>query len=98
MRSSHDIPCLRPGKWLDCGLQPGQRPGAGLSVVILTNPSRCTTPPLPQKLFTPKALSFYNGEKGAPLYIAILGEVYDVTAGRKHYGMLWAGKGLTPST
>lgn len=39
-----------------------------------------------QKLFTPKALSFYNGEKGAPLYIAILGEVYDVTAGRKHYG------------
>ncbi|KAL6751547.1 cytochrome b5-like heme/steroid binding domain-containing protein [Haematococcus lacustris] len=41
-------------------------------------------PPL-KRLFTPETLALYNGV-GAPLYLGILGEVYDVTKGKTHYG------------
>ncbi|EDW82422.1 uncharacterized protein Dwil_GK25798 [Drosophila willistoni] len=37
-------------------------------------------------LFTPEQLATYNGENGAPIYLALLGEVFDVTRGAKHYG------------
>ena len=35
--------------------------------------------------FTPSGLSKYKGENGGPVYIAILGQVFDVTHGRRHY-------------
>jgi len=39
------------------------------------------------RVFTPEDLARADGaDPGAPLYLAILGEVYDVTAGRKYYG------------
>ncbi|XP_078403972.1 neuferricin isoform X1 [Cetorhinus maximus] len=41
----------------------------------------------PHQLFTKSELSRYNGEKGSPgLYLAILGQVFDVSRGKKHYG------------
>ena len=40
----------------------------------------------PERLFSREELSKYTGEKGGDVYIAILGRVYDVTRGRKHYG------------
>ena len=43
-----------------------------------------------QRLFTPEQLALYNGTKGAPMYLAILGEVYDVTKGAQYYGG-WCG-------
>jgi len=40
-----------------------------------------------ERLFTRSELSSYNGEKGSPgLYLSILGRVYDVEKGRRHYG------------
>ncbi|XP_067641377.1 neuferricin homolog [Eurosta solidaginis] len=41
---------------------------------------------LREKLFTRHELAQFNGENGAPLYLAILGRVFDVTKGSKHYG------------
>lgn len=38
------------------------------------------------KLFTKEELSKYRGKDGSPVYLAILGEVFDVSSGRKHYG------------
>lgn len=39
------------------------------------------------KLFTQEELSTFTGEKGSPgIYLAILGHVYDVQVGAKHYG------------
>lgn len=41
----------------------------------------------PNKIFTKNELAKYNGEKSSiGLYLAILGTVYDVEKGRKHYG------------
>lgn len=37
-------------------------------------------------LFTKAFLTEFNGEGGKPIYLAILGKVYDVTKGYKHYG------------
>lgn len=37
-------------------------------------------------LFTSKQLATYNGENGASIYLALLGTVFDVTRGLKHYG------------
>ncbi|XP_037938138.1 neuferricin homolog [Teleopsis dalmanni] len=39
-----------------------------------------------ETLFTKAELAKYNGENGAPLYLALLGDVFDVTKGLKHYG------------
>ncbi|XP_070210922.1 neuferricin-like [Littorina saxatilis] len=38
------------------------------------------------RVFTKKELSKYTGENGRPVYVAIVGQVYDVTRGQKHYG------------
>lgn len=40
----------------------------------------------PGTLFTPEQLATFNGEKGASIYLALLGTVFDVTRGLKHYG------------
>ncbi|EFJ48787.1 hypothetical protein VOLCADRAFT_90628 [Volvox carteri f. nagariensis] len=37
-------------------------------------------------LFDDETLALYNGKKNTPLYLAILGEVFDVTKGRRFYG------------
>lgn len=40
-----------------------------------------------EKVFTNKELSKFDGSKGSSgLYLALLGRVYDVEKGRKHYG------------
>lgn len=38
------------------------------------------------RLFTKQELAKYTGEDESNVYLAILGNVYDVTSGRKHYG------------
>lgn len=37
-------------------------------------------------LFTADELATFNGEEGRPLYLALLGSVFDVSRGIKHYG------------
>ena len=37
-------------------------------------------------ILTPQELSMYTGRRGSPIYISILGSVYDVSSGRKTYG------------
>lgn len=37
-------------------------------------------------VFTPDQLRQYDGTNGKPLYLALLGEVFDVSKGSKHYG------------
>jgi len=37
------------------------------------------------QLFTKEELSKFTGEENTRVYLAILGEVFDVTKGRKHY-------------
>ena len=45
------------------------------------------SPPPPPRVFSPEQLSTFTGRpKGTPIYLAIIGDVFDVTAGRKHYG------------
>lgn len=44
-------------------------------------PSDTTT-----KLFSSEELQKYNGIDNPELYLAILGNVFDVTKGKKHYG------------
>ncbi|KAH8276682.1 hypothetical protein KR044_008611 [Drosophila immigrans] len=39
-----------------------------------------------QLLLTPEQLATYNGEDGRPIYLALLGDVFDVSRGVKHYG------------
>jgi predicted heme/steroid binding protein len=43
------------------------------------------------RTFTPSELSQYDGRDGGPIYLAILGDVFDVTAGRKYYGQQGGG-------
>ncbi|KAK3905654.1 cytochrome b5-like heme/steroid binding domain-containing protein [Staphylotrichum tortipilum] len=38
------------------------------------------------RTFTPRTLLPYNGENGAPVYLAARGRVFDVTRGRNFYG------------
>lgn len=43
--------------------------------------------PAPVRMLTEDELSLYNGgENSKGLYLAILGQVFDVEKGRKHYG------------
>lgn len=51
------------------------------------------------RYFTLEQLAFYNGENGAPAYVAVNGTVYDVTdipawRGNNHFGIR-PGKDLT---
>lgn len=43
-------------------------------------------PPKVYRVFTPTTLQSYNGQNGAPVYLAVKGKVYDVTSGRNFYG------------
>ncbi|XP_071904353.1 membrane-associated progesterone-binding protein 4-like isoform X2 [Coffea arabica] len=44
-------------------------------------------PPLQPRLFSAEELSFYNGsDPHLPIYLAIVGSVFDVTKGKSHYG------------
>lgn len=52
------------------------------------------------RYFTLDELAAYNGQNGAPAYVAVNGVVYDVTnnpvwSGGSHFGGLTAGKDLT---
>ena len=38
------------------------------------------------RTFNPRTLLPYNGENGAPVYLAVRGRVFDVTRGRNFYG------------
>ena len=38
------------------------------------------------RTFTASELSQYDGRDGGPIYLAILGDVFDVSTGRKYYG------------
>lgn len=38
------------------------------------------------RLFTVEELGKYRGNDGGDIYLAVLGQVFDVTKGRKHYG------------
>lgn len=38
------------------------------------------------RIFTSEELSLYNGHDKPQLYLSLLGNVYDVTNGEKHYG------------
>jgi predicted heme/steroid binding protein len=39
-----------------------------------------------ERTFTRSELAKYKGEHGGPIYLAVRGHVFDVSAGRKHYG------------
>lgn len=39
-----------------------------------------------ERIMSPQSLALYNGKGNHPLYLAILGQVFDVTAGVRHYG------------
>ncbi|KAL8420466.1 hypothetical protein RB594_003304 [Gaeumannomyces avenae] len=43
-------------------------------------------PPTVFRTFTPRTLIENNGEGGRPVYLAVRGRVFDVTAGRNFYG------------
>jgi len=38
------------------------------------------------RTFTPRSLLPFNGEDGAPVYLAVRGRVFDVSSGRNFYG------------
>src|SRR6266536_2345115 len=43
-------------------------------------------PPVVFQTFTPRTLLPFNGENGAPVYLAVRGRVFDVSSGRNFYG------------
>ncbi|KAF3445141.1 hypothetical protein FNV43_RR14834 [Rhamnella rubrinervis] len=44
--------------------------------------------PQRQRLFSAEELALYNGtDQGLPIFLGILGSVFDVTKGKSHYGM-----------
>lgn len=56
-----------------------------MSWSLLAHSSSPPSQPAGQRLFTPEELLPYNGKDGKPIYIAILGDIFDVSTGRKHY-------------
>ena len=38
------------------------------------------------QLLTAERLQQYDGQEHRPIYLAVLGQVFDVTSGRRHYG------------
>ncbi|KAI5927736.1 membrane-associated progesterone receptor component 1 [Camillea tinctor] len=58
---------------------------------LLTSPSAPTKlprepPAVVFRTFTPRTLLPYNGLEGKPVYLAVRGRVFDVSAGRNFYG------------
>lgn len=48
---------------------------------------RISTTEIPVRLLSSRELSLYDGQEGSKgLYLAILGQVFDVQKGHKHYG------------
>ncbi|KAL9615892.1 MAG: hypothetical protein Q9160_009178 [Pyrenula sp. 1 TL-2023] len=43
-------------------------------------------PPVVFKTYTPRTLLPFNGENGAPVFLAVRGKVFDVSLGRNFYG------------
>ena len=43
-------------------------------------------PPIVFRTFTPSELKPFNGENNSPVYLAVRGQVFDVTSGRNFYG------------
>ena len=43
-------------------------------------------PPVVFTTYTPRTLLRFNGENGAPVFLAVKGKVYDVSPGRNFYG------------
>ena len=39
-----------------------------------------------QRMVSARELAFSRGAGGGPIYLAVLGQVFDVSRGRKHYG------------
>ncbi|PRW21088.1 Peptide-N(4)-(N-acetyl-beta-D-glucosaminyl)a sparagine amidase F [Chlorella sorokiniana] len=60
--------------------------GAVLLAGWLSPPEPGTLLPSGERLFTPEQLRPFDGAGGRRIYLAILGSVYDVTPGAKHYG------------
>ncbi|KIW08263.1 hypothetical protein, variant [Verruconis gallopava] len=63
----------------------------GFIVYLRMRPSAPATlpkppPPIVFRTFTPPTLLPYNGENGAPVFLAVRGKVFDVTPGRNFYG------------
>lgn len=48
-----------------------------------------------EKLFTAEELKQYDGENNSRLYIAILGQVFDVSTGKSYYGVGQVYHGFT---
>lgn len=42
---------------------------------------------IPDIFFTAEDLAQYDGQNGGPIYLSVMGIVYDVTAGRDFYGV-----------
>lgn len=40
------------------------------------------------RVFTAEELMAFDGTSKSRIYLAVLGEVYDVTRGKKHYGKI----------
>ena len=67
---------------------------AVLALLLVYRGLRAAPPPtLPKappalvfRTFTPPELKPYNGENGMPVYLAIRGQVFDVSSGSKFYG------------
>ncbi|KAK3068608.1 Dihydrodipicolinate synthase [Teratosphaeriaceae sp. CCFEE 6253] len=62
-------------------------------VYLRLRPSRPTHPPLPAspgptvfRVFTPPQLLPFNGQRDAPVYLAVRGRIFDVSPGRNFYG------------
>jgi len=55
-----------------------------------SKPAAATLPPAPPatvfKVFTPPQLLPFNGQNNMPVYLAVRGNVFDVTPGRNFYG------------
>ncbi|KAF2205019.1 DNA damage response protein [Delitschia confertaspora ATCC 74209] len=63
----------------------------GFLVYLRLRPAKAQTiprspPPTVFRTFTPPELFPYNGLNGMPVYLAVRGRVFDVTAGRNFYG------------
>ncbi|KAK5105787.1 hypothetical protein LTR62_002149 [Meristemomyces frigidus] len=57
------------------------RPAKPIAATLLTAP-----PPTVFRVFTPPQLLPYDGNKGMPVYLAVRGNVFDVSPGRNFYG------------